>query len=226
MDHQLLDRSLAILAMLAAIIVGLMVFGIVFTASSQDFFQSARLPEAYAAYAARPRAELGLRINLGLDNFFVVIYGAFFALLAARFRGLLDGRIVGVALAAMMLTALLDAYENHHILTMVHSLGNGLPVAVSEGQGQMVASQIKFHASYLSVLLFSFGFLSFGRLGRITLAALWAYVPFGVLISVTPPELAKPLVLLRTIFFSGAFVLTAILFFREARARGDGAPAE
>jgi len=31
---------------------------------------------------------------------------------------------------------------------------------------QRVVSQFKFHASYLGVLLFSFGYLQFGKLGR------------------------------------------------------------
>jgi hypothetical protein len=107
-------------------------------------------------------------------------------------------------------------------MTMAHSLETGLPIAVTDGQWQMVASQIKFHASYLSTLLFSLGFLNFGRLGRTIAAALWCYTPFGVLISVVPSEHAKLLVLLRTVFFSCAFILAAVLFFGQAKT-ADGA---
>jgi hypothetical protein len=53
-----------------------------------------------------------------------------------------------------MLTVLLDSFENHHIMTMVHSLEEGLSLSAAEGQMQMIASAIKFHASYLGVLLF------------------------------------------------------------------------
>lgn len=117
-----------------------------------------------------------------------------------------------------MLTVVLDAIENHHIMTMVHSIQNGLPVSVTDGQLQMIASQVKFHASYLAVLLFSFGFLQFGRLGRIIAVVLWCYIPCGVLISVTPVESAQALVLGRTIFFVFAFILSAVLFFSQGAA--------
>ena len=66
----------------------------------------------------------------------------------------------------MMLTLVLDAIENHHIMTMVHSIQNRIAAFGDRRRLQMIASQVKFHASYLAVLLFSFGFLQFGRLGR------------------------------------------------------------
>jgi hypothetical protein len=216
METRALDRTLAILAALAALTVAFMVAGIVTTRSSQDFFQSARTVEAYSAHLAAPLSSLGLRLNLGLDNLFMIFYGAFFAVLAARLRGILDPRLLGTALAALMMTVLLDSFENHHIMTMVHSIEEGLPLSAAEGEMQMIASAIKFHASYLGVLLFSFGFLQFGKLGRAIAIALWAYIPCGVLISVMPVEQAKALVLGRTIFFVFAFVLSAILFFSQA----------
>jgi len=216
METRTLDRTLAILAALAALTVAVMVIGIVATRSSQDFFQSARSLEAHSAHLATPSAAFGLRLNLGLDNLFMVFYGAFFAVLAARLRGMLDPRLVGVGLAALMLTVLLDSFENHHIMTMVHSIEQGLPLSAADGEWQMIASQIKFHSSYLGVLLFSFGYLQFGKLGRAIAIALWAYIPCGVLISVVPVEQARALVLGRTVFFVFAFVLSAILFFSQS----------
>jgi hypothetical protein len=214
MEMRSLDRVLAILATLAALTVAAMVVAIVTTRGTQDFFQTARPVEAYGAYLATPLVALGLRLNLGLDNLFMILYGAFFVVLSLR--AMLDGRLLGVALAAMMLTVVLDAIENHHIMTMVHSVQHGLPLSVTDSQLQMIASQVKFHASYLAVLLFSFGFLQFGRLGRIIAIVLWCYIPCGVLISVTPVESAQALVLGRTIFFVFAFIITAVLFFAQA----------
>jgi hypothetical protein len=215
MEIRSLDRVLAILATLAALTVAAMVVAILYTRGTQDFFQSARPVEAYGAYLATPLVALGLRLNLGLDNLFIIFYGAFFIMLSVRLRAMLDGRLLTVALAAMMLTLVLDAIENHHIMTMVHSVQNGLPISVTDGQLQMIASQVKFHASYLAALLFAFGFLQFGRLGRIIAVVLWCYIPCGVLISVTPVESAQPLVLGRTIFFVFAFILSAVLFFTQ-----------
>jgi hypothetical protein len=207
MEQKSLDRTLALLASLAALTVAAMVAAILATHGSQDFFQSARAIDDYRAFIASPLAVLGLRLNLGLDNLFMVFYGAFFVALAARLRGLVDSRLIGVALAAAMLTLLLDSLENHHIMTTVHALQMGLPVSAADGELQMIASQVKFH----------------GRMGRVISVVLWCYIPFGILISVVPPEQAKALALGRTIFFVLAFVLSAILFF--SLARKDGATA-
>ena len=213
MGNSSLDRTLAILASLAALTVACMVVGIVLTRGTQDFFQTARMIEAYGAYLATPAVSFGLRLNLGLDNLFLILYGAFFVVLTIRLRELLDSRLLTVALGAMILTVLLDAIENHHITTMVHSIENSLPLSSTDGGLQMIASQVKFHASYFAVLLFSFGYLQLGRLGRVIAVLLWLYIPCGILISVVPVESARLLVLGRTIFFVLAFVLSAILFF-------------
>jgi hypothetical protein len=217
METRSLDRMLAILATLAALTVAGMVAAILATKGSQDFFQTARPIEAYGTYLTTPLVALGLRLNLGLDNLFMLFYGAFFIVLSVRLRETLDPRLVGTALAAMMLTVVLDSIENHHIMTMVHSIENGLPLSATDGELQMIASQVKFHASYLAVLLFSFGFLQLGRLGRVIAILLWCYIPCGVLISVVPVEQAKALVLGRTVFFVFAFILSAVLFFSLAR---------
>lgn len=216
-----LDRTLAILATLAASTVAAMVIGILTTKGSQDFFQTARSVEAYGAYLGTPLVLFGLRLNLGLDNLFMIFYGAFFTVLAARLRTIMDPYLLGIALASMMLTVILDCIENHHIMTMVHAIQNGLPLSPADGELQMIASQVKFHASYFAVLLFSFGFLQFGRLGRTIAVVLWCYIPFGVLISVTPVEQAKALVLGRTIFFVFAFILSAVLFASQAKSYGQ-----
>jgi hypothetical protein len=219
MDTTRLDRMLAALAGLAALIVAGMVVGIVSTGMSQDFFQSARPIEAHIArLTASPLGATGLRINLGLDNLFIVVYGAFFVFLAVRLRAVLDPWAGAVALAAILLTALLDAIENHHILMMLHSAERGMSLATGESQIQMIVSAVKFHSSYLATFLLAFGFLRLGGVGRAIAWALWLYVPLGVVISVLPIEIAGPWALGRTCFFVAAFVLSAVLFWRSARA--------
>jgi hypothetical protein len=213
MDTWSLDRTLAILATLAASTVAAMVVAILYTHSSQDLFQTAHSIEAASAQFAVPLVPLGLRLNLGLDNLFVIFYAAFFIALTVLLRGMLDQRPLSVALAALMPTVFVDSLENHHIMTMVYSIQQGLPLSTADGQLQMMASQIKFHASYPAMLLFSVGFLRFGRLGRLTALVLWCHIPCGVLISVMPVEHAGALVLGRTIIF--AFILSAILFFAQ-----------
>lgn len=95
MEIRSLDRLLAILATLAALTVAGMVVAILTTRGSQDFFQTARPIEAYGAYLATPLVALGLRLNLGLDNLFMILYGAFFVVLSVRLRAMLDDRLLG-----------------------------------------------------------------------------------------------------------------------------------
>jgi hypothetical protein len=219
MTETSLNRTLAALAAAAGLIVACMVAAIVATSASQDFFQSARSSDAFLArLAASPSATLGLRLNLGFDNLFIVVYGAFFVFLSVRLRSLLDPWVSAVALVALLLTALLDAVENHHIAEMVHAASHGLAVTAGESQAQMAASQVKFHCSYLGASLFAFGLWRMGGLGRAIAVALWLYVPFGVLISVLPVEAAAPWALGRTCFFVAAFVLSALHFRQLARS--------
>jgi len=112
MENRSLDRALAVLATLAALTVAAMVVGILTAKGSQDFFQTARSLEAYSTYLATPLVPFGLRINLWLDNLFMIFYGAFFIALSVRLRTMLDPRLLGAALAAMMLTVFLDCVEN------------------------------------------------------------------------------------------------------------------
>ena len=71
------------------------------------------------------------------------------------------------ALAALILTALLDAVENHHILLMLHGFQHGAPISVDELEWQMRVSNLKFHASYVGVFLFAFGLYRLGGLARV-----------------------------------------------------------
>jgi hypothetical protein len=90
MEIRSLDRVLAILAPLAALTVAAMVAGILTTKGSQDFFHTAGAVEPYSAHLATPLVPFGLRPNLGLDNLFMIFYGAFFIVPSARLRTVLD----------------------------------------------------------------------------------------------------------------------------------------
>ena len=219
-----LDRALSILATIAAAIVIAMIAGILTTRISQDFFQSARsAAELTARITADPGSSFGLRLNLGLDNLFVLVYGAFFVLLAMRFRSSMDPWMSAVALGAMLLTVFLDMVENHHIAMMLHSIEHMLPLSVEESRIQMMASGVKFHSSYVAVFLFACGFCKKGTLGRWIARIIWAgYLPLGILMSVAPVELTKPLAFARVTFFVLVFMLSAALFARSRKQQLNG----
>lgn len=219
MSQKELDRALAVLAFLAAAIVITMIAGILMTHIAQDFFQSARSVDEFSGKMAdNPVGALGLRLNLGLDNVFIVVYGAFFVFLAVRFRVVMDRWVSGVALGAMLLTAFLDAVENQHILVMLHSMQHVLSLTPEESRIQMIASAVKFHTSYVGIFLFSFGYWKQGRLGRWIAGIFWlGYLPLGLLILAMPVELTKPVALARVSFFVIAFLLSGALFMRSAK---------
>lgn len=221
MEKEHLDRTLAMLAILAMLIVMAMIVAIVTTGVGQDFFQSARpIDEFIGKVTANPNNALGLRINLGLDNLFIVVYATYFVVLAVRFRSTMDSQMITVALGAILLTALLDAIENQHITVMIHSVQHGLPITVAESQLQMVVSSVKFHSSYVALFLFALGFLREGAWGRAIAWVFWLYVVLGLIAMVTPIELARPLALGRTVFFVVSFLLSA-MFFRRSASRRD-----
>jgi len=169
--------------------------------------------------ADQPAHAFGLRLNLGLDNLFIVAYCAFFVFLAVRLRDLLNGVVIGVGLGAILLTGLLDAIENHHIMAVLQAFQNAAPISSGELQLQMIASNVKFHGTYVGSFLFAFAFYRLGGLGRVIAYLLWfGYVPLGMITFAVPAEMTTPFALIRTVFFVLAFALAGVLFWR-----GEGA---
>ena len=230
MKTKTLDRILGWLALLATLVVVAMVAGIVLTHSSQDYFQKARPTADFQQYlAVNPLGAIGLRLNIGLDDAFIVLYATFFTILAARLRFWLDRWIVAVALGAMLIAALLDIAENQHSIVMLHSLEHGLALNLDGAQAQAVATNIKFHLTFVSILLFSFGYAKLGGLGKAIAGLLGlGYLPFGILLLAYPVDGvgAGTLALARTAFFVVAFLLSAILFWRQSRLSVDGQPVD
>ena len=217
MSPTLLDRALATLALFAALAVtGILAAGLN-AGISQEPFQLARLAtENVPKLLTNPQ---GLRFNIGFDNAYIVFYTAFFVLLTARLRDVMSLPVRAVALGALLLGALLDAIENHHILTMLFAAEHGLPVTTEESQLQMLASSVKFHTVYVGSFLFAFGFMRLGALGTFIALGIWfVFVPLGLAIYVTPPELTRPLAIARGLFFIATFVLSVPLFAGLARA--------
>jgi hypothetical protein len=221
-----LNRTLAVLAFLASAIVVAMVAGIIATGFSQEFFELAPSPAQVAtALGSEPAHALGLRLNLGLDNLFIIVYSAFFVLLAVRLRNVLSPVTITVALAALLLTSLLDAFENHHILMVLHAFEHGAPISADELQWQMVVSNLKFHASYIGTFLFAFGFLRLGGLGSVIAWLLWlGYVPLGMITFVVPVDMVAPFALARTAFFVLNFALAGFYFLRDRDTSAPIAP--
>ena len=101
------------------------------TQGSQGQFQINRPAADYAALLVE-RAP-SLRADLGLDFIFIVVYSAFFVALALVLKRWVEGQpfrdnvatIVNIAIGALLITGVLDAVENAHILAMLSMAEQG-----------------------------------------------------------------------------------------------------
>lgn len=193
------DRGLRIFGWLtSACALGLLVMALA-TGGSQGVFQLFAPSPDYAAHLLS-RAD-NLRWDIGLDSLFIPAYLGFFVLWARRMRnGGGEGPLIALALALVMMTAMLDAIENAHILAMLRSSELGIVPGRGEILAQQVASQVKFHAAYIGMA--GLGMLWTPKPG-------WAWVRWvfvgqlfaGLPIFVTVGGVLRTLFLARAIFF-------------------------
>jgi hypothetical protein len=121
------------------------------TGAAQEPHEHFALPDVYAARLLEHPA--ALRWVFALDIGFVILYTAFFAALAGYLRS--RGRpFASLALGAMLLVALLDIVEDHHILAMLDGAELGVIPSAWQITFQSVESATKFSVSFVSLVLF------------------------------------------------------------------------
>jgi len=220
-----LESTLRSTASLAIATVLGMVAIFVLTGVGQDPLQFIHSPADYGALLLKqPTA---LRACLALDNLFIVFYETTFvtlAILAVRAGG--DRTLARVALGALLLTGALDLVENCHFMVMLGAAEGGVLPSSGEIAAQVMESLVKFHVSYFALFLVAVVFPRATAAGR-TLAALsWGVqLPVGILVYVTPPAIAVPLVFVRFTYFVVALALVAVVFGARRRSGGSDAPA-
>lgn len=117
------------------------------TGASQEAFEIVRAPDTYAdGLLAHPGA---LRLLFGVDSAFLVVYSAMFVGVGQRISTPDNRRFVVIGVIAMLLTAVLDAIEDHHILAMLYGVEVGSRPGPGEIAFQHTLSQVKFNISYL-----------------------------------------------------------------------------
>lgn len=209
--------TLALLSLLAAaLVIGMLAIFLV-TGIGQDPLQFVHPPAEYAALLLKNPPVL--RTVIGLDNLFLVVYGAIFVLLAHQLWEDRGARVLlAVALPLLVATGLLDMVENMHFLAMLAGAQQGHLPSDAQIAGQAVESMLKFHVSYLGLLLLGLALPRQTRAQR-ALGGMMCFVqwPVGVAIYVVPHALAVPLVFVRFAFFLAAFVLTAWIFGNTTR---------
>ena len=210
-------------ALAAAAVVLAMFLTFVLTGIGQDPLQSIHTPQAYTAILLKNPPVL--RLAVGLDNLFIVLYSSMFLLLGFTLwrRGGSGGLLIA-SLGLLGVSGTLDLLENMHFLAMIAAATQGIEIAQSQIVLQVWESLVKFHVSYLGLFLLGFALPRETKVERALCFALrWVQLPVGLLIYLTPAGIAVPLVLVRFTFFF--LSLLAIWFAFRPHPAGSGAPA-
>lgn len=156
-----------------------------------------------------------LRLTFTVDIVFICVFVTLFVFLTQYLKrsDFVSKAVADVALGAMLICGFLDFHEDLHILTMMHSAINNLPIEPSQIQMQMLFSMIKFCASYLSLFLLAFLLPSRTLTEKLLKYSLWFFqVPIGALVYTAPENLHLLFNLLRFVFMASGFFLLAYNF--------------
>ena len=210
------------LALVAAVVVVAMFGTFLFTGIGQDPLQYIHASHEYAAILLKNPPVL--RLAIGLDNVFIVLYASMFLTLGASLWKRTGSTVLLLAsLSLIGVSGLLDMMENMHFLTMISAALQGMEISQTQIELQVWESLIKFHMSYLGLFLLGFALPGITMLEKaLGFALRWVQLPIGLLIYLTPPAIAVPLVMARFTFFFLA--LLAISFVFRQRKFDSGAP--
>lgn len=208
------------LALAAAATVLAMLAAFLLTGIGQDPLQTLHTPPEYAAILLKNPPVL--RLVIGLDNLFIVLYSSMFLALGASLwkRGGSTALLIG-SLGLLAMSGLLDLLENMHFLAMISAALQGMDITQAQIEFQVWESLVKFHISYLGLFLLGFALPGKTPAARALCFALrWVQLPIGLLIYLTPPAIAGSLLLARFTFFFLA--LLAIWYvFRQRKFDSD-----
>lgn len=191
------------------------------TGVAQEPFEIVRHPETYRSdlIASAP----WLKPILALDSLFIIAYVSFFLCFARAAGEYGDDGMLRLGVIAILATAILDIIEDQHLFALADSLRLGEDVNFGTLRMQHVASQTKFHLSYLAAVFVALGL---PRRTPVELAfALAVGVPLpviGVLRWVAPAAFQFPLVVAQWLAFLGGFLGAAVIVGRYSVVGSQG----
>jgi hypothetical protein len=143
------DRKLALgLAIATTVVLAAMVGVSLATGATQEAHEHFHVP---VEYSARLLEHAGaLRLVFALDVAFIALYTAFFAALARYLR---ERPFAVLGLIFIVVTAVLDLVEDHHILAMLDAAQHGVVPSAGEIGFQVAESSTKFSCSYIGLAL-------------------------------------------------------------------------
>lgn len=213
-------RAVARLAVVTGALAALLLALALTQHGSQAAFQVVRPASQYAELLLQ-RAS-ALRLEMWVDNLFLCLYAALFLLLERALTSTAPnssaevGRAARIAGWALGLTALLDAAENAHILSMLAQAEAGLIPSQVGIDYQAAESQVKFLLSYVGLVALSFALTADTWAERaLSFVLRWVQAPIGVAVFVTPQPALTWLYLMRASFFVlGLWWLAYVLLAR------------
>jgi len=216
MNRRISYRALAAIAFLGGVLALILLAQSLVTGVSQEAFEMVIPVDRYADRLVSQAG--GLRFAFTIDFLFIGCFTSFFVLFGAALRDEADRWVVAVAVGAMVLTGLLDAIEDTHILSMLASASMGRAPAAGEIQWQSWASATKFFASYSGLFLFSFALTRTTRWESwLRLSLRYLQFPIGALALTAAGGLVRPVLLIRALFYVAGFLLAALTCLDRAR---------
>src|SRR5215472_16074265 len=124
------SRLTAALGLWCSLLVFILVGMNVVTGVSQEYFESTHPVQEYTERIIRDAGPLNAAFTV--DNLFVVSYAAFFVGLGILFQSRAGSLVVKLGVGAILLVALLDSVENHHITAMAQAASAGVALSDQE----------------------------------------------------------------------------------------------
>ena len=207
------NRTAAVVAGAAALMVfGMFLVDIVGGVAQQPFEELATVAEYQQSLRD---ADSWLRVVFTLDNLFIGFYTAVFLFAVHIFDSPQTRLFLRVALVALLVAAVLDLRENHHIMTMLVAAREGLPITAQELHERARESQLKFHISYVGLFLLGIAMPSKTLAQKaVRYSLLFLQMPLGILVYTYPHPMLE---LARFGFFFFGMALLCVVFAQNAR---------
>jgi hypothetical protein len=210
--------ALAAIACLVAMVTITLATGV-----SQEFFEMVRPVDVYGSALAR--AAPSLRAIIGIDTLFLSLYALFFVVFAQRLvdyhrrpaseEPAGDGApnlLLRLGVTAIVVTAFLDAVEDHHILAMAQAAGDGRWPTTAAIDAQQLLSQLKFNVSYFGLFAFGLGMPRRSGVERVIAWSIALVMPLlGAVLWALPLGCEPPLDLARWAAFVAGFAGALVL---------------